>query len=77
MCMVRSFDKKTRRVYLAGNFCLILGLTMTVMAGGWRAHHRVLFDSVRGIFLFTAIGLLLWAVRRRRQNCGAADADKA
>lgn len=66
MCGVRHFDKKTRRVYAAGNVCLLTGLMMTQFLSSSRVHHRILFDCVRGVALLASIALLLWVARRGR-----------
>jgi hypothetical protein len=69
MCSLRALDQKTRTIYSIGNAFLVIGISMTILLSGWRVHHRVLFDSVRGVCLSLAIILLFWVVLRKRRNC--------
>jgi hypothetical protein len=67
MCLLRRrhLDPKSRRIYAAGNLCLISGLTLTLSFEGSFGHrHRVIFDGLRFLLMSLAITLFFWAARR-------------
>ena len=68
MCDVRSCDKKTRKIYIAANLCLIASLLPTVLHPNWQAHHPA-YEALRISLLGITIVLLLWVARRRRGAC--------
>jgi hypothetical protein len=69
MC-VRTWDGKTRRIYAAGNLCLLSAMLLTQLGGNWNEQHRDWFDFVRGLLLGLAIVMLAWVVRRKKTRLG-------
>jgi hypothetical protein len=70
MCLLRRhpLDPKTRRIFVAGNLCLASGLLLTIFAEGFGHRHPVLYQDLRFLLLGAAICLLLWSVRRARND---------
>lgn len=67
MCLLRrgQLNAKSRRIFAAGNLCLVCGLMLTLFfGGGFGARHRILFDSLRFLLMGMAIILMLWSGRR-------------
>lgn len=73
MSGLRNFDKKMRASYAAGNVFLLTAACMTLFLSTWGAHHRVLFEGVRGTCLALAIVLLLWVLARKRRKREASN----
>lgn len=66
MCLpLRRLDRKTRRIYAAGNFCLISWWILTYFGGSFGHLHHAIFNCLRFLFVGCAIGLLFWFARRR------------
>ena len=67
MCLLRrrQLDLKARRIFIAGNLCIVSSLSFTThFADGFGHRHPALFDGLRYLLMGLAIGLLLWFVRR-------------
>ena len=71
MCLRRrQLDPKSRRIFAAGNVCLLSGLMLTLFFEHGNGHrHPAIFDSLRFLLIGVAIGLLFWSARR---NAGCA-----
>ncbi len=71
MCLHRrQLDPQSRRIYAAGNLCLVSSLLPALFyEHGFGHHHPVIFDGLRFLLLVCAVGLLFWSARR---NCGCA-----
>lgn len=72
MCGNCNFDKKTRRLYVAANLCLVAGLMPIIMHLPLRNHHA-LSDGICGLLLGVSIGLFLFI--RRCKNKPAPPAN--
>jgi hypothetical protein len=68
MCLFhrRQLDPRSRRIYAAGNLCLISGLmlTRTLFAEGFGHRHPAIYDGLRFLLIGCAISLLFWSARR-------------
>ncbi|MGP8172949.1 MAG: hypothetical protein ACLP7O_00210 [Terracidiphilus sp.] len=73
MCLFhrRQLDLKSRRIFIAGNLCLISGLmlTRTLFAVGFGHRHPAIYDGLRLLLIGCAVCLLYWFARR---SCGCA-----
>jgi hypothetical protein len=76
MCLahrnIRNADPKTRRIWVCGNLCLIVGISMNLFASSWRPLHPDAFDALRGFLLGVAITFQLWSLRRMRRSDSCA-----
>jgi hypothetical protein len=67
MCLFRrrQLDLKSRRIFAAGNLCLISGIILThFIEDGFGHRHPAIFDGLRFLLMGYAICLLLWSARR-------------
>jgi hypothetical protein len=65
MCLFRrQLDRRSRRIYAAGNLCLCSGLMLTLFAESFGHRHPALFDGLRFLLIGVAISLLFWSARR-------------
>ena len=67
MCQFRrrQLDPKSRRIYAAGNLCLVVSLLPSIfLEHGFVHRYSVIYESLRFLFLGLAIGLLYWSARR-------------
>jgi hypothetical protein len=69
---IRDYDPKTRRIWVCANLCLVLGISMTLFAPGWRALHPNAFDALRGFLLGMTITFQIWSLRRMRRSDSCA-----
>ena len=70
MCLLRRhpLDPKGRRIFAAGNFCLVSGLLLTLFAEDFGHRHPAIYRDLRFFLLGAAICLLLWSARRARND---------
>jgi hypothetical protein len=64
MCLRRQLDPVSRRIYAAGNLCLVSGLMLTIFAQSFGHRHPDLFIGLRFLLIGASICLLLWSSRR-------------
>jgi hypothetical protein len=77
MCLARrrnfrDADPKTRRIWVCGNLCLIVGISMTLFASSWRALRPDVFDALHGFLIGAAITFQIWSLRRMRRSDSCA-----
>jgi hypothetical protein len=63
----RHWDRKTRFIYAAGNFCLAIGVAFPQFAPRLGVHHQILLDGLHGLLLGMSITLLLWVLLLKRK----------
>lgn len=66
MCLFRrrQLDPKSRRIFAAGNLCLMSSIMLTHFDYGFGHRHPAIFDGLRFLLIGLAIGLLYWSARR-------------
>jgi hypothetical protein len=66
MCLLRrQLDPKSRRIFAAGNLCLISSLMLTLFVkDGFRQSYPAIVLGVRFLLVGLAIVLLFWSARR-------------
>jgi hypothetical protein len=66
MCFPRRrHDPKSRRLYIAGLFCLASSpVPLLFYEHGFGHRHPAIVDGLRFLLLGCAFGLLLWSARR-------------
>ena len=65
MCLRRrQLDPKSRRIFAAGNLCLVSSLMLTDFNEGFSHRHAALFDGLRVLLIGCAVCLLYWSARR-------------
>jgi len=68
MCFRRQLDPKSRRIFAAGNLCLLAGLLLTQFENSIGHRHPAVLLALRFALMGAAITLLFWSARRSR-NC--------
>jgi len=66
MCLFRRrpFDPTSRRIFFAGNLCLICGILLTYFLGSFGNRHPDIFLALRFLLMGSAIGLMFWSSYR-------------
>ena len=67
MCLFhrRQLDPKSRRIFAAGNLCLLLsGLTFAFFENSFGHRHPGLYNALRLLLMGCAVCLLYWSARR-------------
>jgi len=67
MCLFRrQLDPKSRRIYAAGNLCLVSGLMLNMFhEHGFGDRHPGPLLALRFLLMGLAIGFFFWFARRR------------
>jgi hypothetical protein len=66
MCLHRrQLDPKSRRIFAAGNICMISSLMLALFVkDGFGQSHAAIFFGVRFLLAILAIILFFWSARR-------------
>jgi hypothetical protein len=65
MCLFRcQLDPNSRRIFAAGNLCIVSVVMLTIFANSFGHGHPVLYNGLRFLLIGCAIGLLRWSARR-------------
>ena len=70
MCFARrQLDATSRRIYVAGNLCLVTGLMLQLLHTDFAHRHSSLCLGLRFVLICSAIVLLFWSTLR---SCGCS-----